>query len=263
MNYITKNKQSFGLVAKDYIKFRGSYNSDLYKLLFSLITNGRTEAISILDLGCGVGNSTEPIAKLGKSQKRNIALFGCDPDALMLKEARSSAKKNKLAIMYAHGSAEKLPFKKGAFDIIISGAAFHWFATKKAMREIRRVLKKDGVYFVFWTQNIKSDAPVIGHELYRKYKWKGIPQKLRDPKEIKKIFIASGFSKIKTVNIPYVETKTIPETIGLLKTNSTYALLSDQKRKGFIHAMTQEYRRVLGKKKNILKQEIHICYGIK
>ena len=199
MSYISTNKQAFGIVAKDYKKYRSSYNSKLYKYLISLVNNKKP--LSVLDLGCGVGNSTEPILKLiNKSSK----VFGCDPDVKMLSEGRKSAKKHGLPIVYVQGSAEKIPFEKQFFDIVFSGAAFHWFATVKAMKEIKSVLKKDAVYAVFWTKQVDS-GPTIGSDLYMKYKWQGIPTQLREPEYIKNIFIKSGFKNVKNISIPYSE----------------------------------------------------------
>ncbi len=263
MTYISKNKQSFGIVAKDYKKYRGSYNTKLYEKFFKTIGKSKGKIISILDLGCGVGNSTEPILLMAKKLKTVVSVMGCDPDNNMLIEARKSGKKNHLPIVYKKGSAEKIPFKKENFDVILSGAAFHWFATTKAMREIKRVLRKDGMYFVFWTQNIKSKKPTIGHELYKKYGFKGIPKDLRDPEFIKNIFMKNGFKKVNITKIPYTETKTINGTIGLIKTNSGYAVLSEENKNIFIKEMEKEYKKKLGKNKNILNQEIHICYGFK
>ncbi len=263
MTYISKNKQSFGVVAKEYKKYRGSYTDSLYKFILLLTENNKKEVHTILDLGCGVGNSTEPILKMAKKLKINVKITGCDPDIYMLREARLSAKKNKLPITYIEAKAENLPFNNGKFDLVISGAAFHWFATKKAMKEITRVLTDKGAYCVFWTQNIKSETPTIGEDLYRKYQFKGIPKELRDPNFVKNLFVKSGFTKVKNLKVPWTETKTIDETIGLIKTNSGYAILSPENKKEFIKLMMEEHKKILGKKRQALKQEIHICYGFK
>jgi ubiquinone/menaquinone biosynthesis C-methylase UbiE len=263
MSYISTNKQSFGQVAKDYKKYRGSYNSALFKKIISLAAM-RNKEISILDLGCGVGNSTEPLYKAAKKLKITINIVGCDPDIYMLKEAASSARRLKLPITYVCSSAEKMPFEDHAFDLIISGAAFHWFANKKALNEIKRVLKKDGVYVAFWVLQVKNNKPAIGQELYKAYKWKGIPGKLRDLEYIKTLFKKSDFKNVGVDTVPFLEKKTLGEELGNLRTNSTYALLSVGDKKEFMKGMRTEYKKVLGKNKtHTLFQEINICYGYK
>jgi ubiquinone/menaquinone biosynthesis C-methylase UbiE len=263
MAQINKYKQSFGLVSKEYKKYRGTYTNGLYTLLFSLVKRRKRDTLTVLDLGCGVGNSTEPFLQMARKMKIPVSLVGCDPDERMLKEARISAKKNKLPIVYVLGKAEKLPFQKEQFDLVISGAAFHWFATKKAMGEVQRVLRKGGAYVAFWTQNIPDKNIIIGQALYKKYKWQGIPKGLRDPKNVRNVFIKAGFSKVKTMKTPYSERRTMDETIGLMKTNSSYALLSPKDKKIFEREMRKEYVKVLGRDSDTVEQVINVCSGIK
>lgn len=262
MSYIETNKKSFGSVAKEYKKYRGSYNTTLFKLLISFIRNDK-KSISILDLGCGVGNSTEPIYLMAKKLKTPTSVFGIDPDKAMLEEAKKSAKKNKFPIQYLQGQAEKLPFENETFDLIISGASFHWFANEKAIKEIKRVLKPKGSYCVFWTQSIEKNKPVVGRELYKKYGFQGIPKELRDPGFVKNILLKFGFSKVIIKKVPYVQTKSNAEAIGLIKTNSGYATLSPADKKDFIKAMTLEYKKAFGAKNHRIKQVINVCCGSK
>src|SRR4051812_11972077 len=135
---ITSHKQAFGAVAKEYKKWRGGEDKRLYVLLLSLLNKKITA--TVLDVGCGVGNSTEPVFTLAKKRGMNMTIIGSDIDGRMLVEARKSAKANKLPIDYIEAPAEKLPFSKESFDLAYSGAAFHWFATKKALGSIKRVL---------------------------------------------------------------------------------------------------------------------------
>ncbi len=260
MNYIQKNKQSFGSVARDYKKYRGSYNNALFKYIVSLIKNV-PGSVDILDLGCGVGNSTEPLfAQLQKS-KKDFSVTGCDPDPEMLAVARKSAKKEKLPITYVQGIAEKIPFPDHSFDLIYSGAAFHWFARVKTLKHIHSKLKKRGVYVVFWAKSPKSNKPVIGQEIYKKFKFHGIPLQWRDPANVGAILKKSGFKKVTIVKVPYVHKRTITQTVGLQKTNSGYAVLSADEKKQFVREMTQAHKVALGNKLNVIRQEIHVCYG--
>ena len=47
------------------------------------------------------------------------------------------------------GNAEKLSFHDSSFDVVlISEALHHMFAPEKVIREVRRVLKKDGLFLI-------------------------------------------------------------------------------------------------------------------
>lgn len=257
----SQRKQAFGLFAKLYKKYRGEPDPKLYKHLSALIKKAKfSDSISILDIGCGVGNSTEPLLNL-----KNVTVSGVDIDERMIKEARLNAKKNLLPIDYITAPAEKLPFEKESFDIAISGAAFHWFANMKAMNEIKRVLKKKGLYLVFWVIGAESKEPVVGIETYKKYKWSGIPQKLRDLDNIKKIFQKAKFKNIQTIKIPTVEKLTVEQTLGLIKTNSAYSMLSPVERKDFDVSMKKAHKLAYGKNSNVInrKEIMCICWGYK
>jgi ubiquinone/menaquinone biosynthesis C-methylase UbiE len=259
-----KYKQSFGIVAKVYKKYRGAYNAELFAALLSLLRKHKGEPFAVLDLGCGVGNSTEPLLQMARKLKIPLSIVGCDPDTRMLAVARASAKKQKLPVSYVAGMAEKLPFGRGQFDLAISGAAFHWFATKKAMREIQRVLKPGGTYAVFWTQDVPGKNVIIGRELYRKYQWQGIPRGLRDPKNVKAAFLAGGFSKVRVLKVPYVQKRTMEEALGLVKTNSSYAILSPKDKKTFDREMKKEYVRTFGSRSSkTVTQVINVCIGVR
>lgn len=259
---INSHKQVFGAVAKEYKKWRGGEDKRLYDLLLSFL--GKKTTVNVLDVGCGVGNSTEPVFAFAKKNKLNIKIIGSDIDGRMLVEARKSAKANKLPIEYFEAPAEKLPFPKETFDLVYSGAAFHWFATKKALGSIKRVLKTGGVYAAFWVVFAPSTKPPIGSEVYKKYKSQGIPKQLRDPKNVKGIFKSAGLRKVKAIKIPFTETKTVEEIIGNLKTNSTYALLSPSERKDFIKGIKTAYKEALRGENTVTdKRELIVVCGTK
>jgi ubiquinone/menaquinone biosynthesis C-methylase UbiE len=251
-------KNAFGLAAKDYQKYRRSYDVELYHLLFSLIKTEKE--ISILDLGCGTGKSTEPLFKAADGKK--ISVFGVDPDTAMLEEARISAEEKKLPIIYKEGGAENLPFTEPTFDAIISGAAFHWYGNVKNLQRVKAVMKDGGIFFVFWVQYVNKREKTIGEELYEKYNWKGIPKKFRGQKYVEDLLLKSGFKNVSKATIPFTEKHTIPEIIGLLKTNSSYILLSLKDKADFVRDMTKAHEDTLGKDGfKIDKMEIRICYG--
>lgn len=260
-SYIAQHKQSFGVVAKDYKKYRREYTDELYDFLLGLVKKQKYSEAMLLDIGCGVGNSTEPVARKALEKNISIAVHGCDPDVRMLEEARKSAKKQKLPMVYTEGSAEKLPYPRKSFSIAISGAAFHWFATKKAMKEISRVLVSGGMYCVFWEQSKKSKNPPIGVEVYKEYGFQGIPKELRDLHTIKKLFTDAGFSRVGTKKIQYSHVDTIDQSLGLIRTNSGYAVLSEKDKKECMRKMKQAHVTALPHGTQEIHTEIFVCYG--
>jgi ubiquinone/menaquinone biosynthesis C-methylase UbiE len=260
---IAEYKTSFGNVARVYKKYRGDYKPALFKKLLSIAPHKKGEMLRVLDLGCGVGNSTEPLLQMAQKLKIPIIITGCDLDGRMLKEARKSARENKLPLTYVEAPAEHLPFKKDEFDFVISGAAFHWFATKKAMREVQRVLDTNGMYAVFWSQSIPAKNIVLEKDIYKKYNWHGVPRGLREPKRTREVFEKSGFRKIQLHAIPNTDTRTVAEAVGLAKTNSSFAVLSAADKKSFEHELTREFEKALGKRTYVRHEIFNICHGTK
>ncbi len=100
----------------------------------------------LLDIGCGPANSTLPFAKTG---------FSCsaiDISSNMLKLAKQYAKKHSVKIKFIKGDLLKLPFPNQSFDYVISIASFHHLDSEskrlKALKEIKKVLKKNGKFFL-------------------------------------------------------------------------------------------------------------------
>jgi ubiquinone/menaquinone biosynthesis C-methylase UbiE len=256
---MAKINESFGAVAREYQKYRSSYDLRTYKLLASIL-GGKRKNYKILDIGCGTGKSTEPLAKIFKKG----VIIGCDPDKAMLKVARLSAANLKFPIKYVEGRAEKLPFVDDYFDAVIAGTALHWFGTKKAVKEIRRVLKKNGVFFVFW-RFFKENGAINWLKIRRKYIIKSLARKFKDnPPALKKLFKESGFVKTKIFKIAFNEKRTVAEEIGAIKTSAAYMALPDKKKKDYIKEITEAYKKIQDNKKFIVtEREIFICCGFK
>ena len=254
---------SFGSLAKDYQKFRPSYDDRLYKTIFSKIQKpAKGEEIVLLDIGCGTGKSTEKlVGAQQKFPKNMVRVIGCDPDTGMLAQASKSAKKQKLPIAYLQATAEALPFEKQTFSAVITAAAFHWFGTVKNLRAIKKTMKPAAPFFVIWQLSARSGS-AIGSDLYKQFKWEGIPGKFRDPEYVSELLVKAYFQNVAVVKIPFSEERTIAESVGLAATNSRFALLSKDEQVYFKKELTKAYKQALGDQKTIVEKKLlYVCYG--
>ncbi|MBU0686991.1 MAG: class I SAM-dependent methyltransferase [Candidatus Margulisbacteria bacterium] len=101
----------------------------------------------ILDLACGYGRVTIPIAKLGYD------ITGMDLLPKYIKKAKLNTRKAKLKIQFDIGSMLRLPYKKDSFDkILCLWTSFSYILKKseqiKALNEIFRVLRPNGIAFI-------------------------------------------------------------------------------------------------------------------
>ena len=101
----------------------------------------------ILDLACGYGRITIPIAKAGYD------IVGIDLAPNLIREAKLHAKKQRLNVRFDVGSITKLPYKTQSFDkVFCLWYSFNHLLTKaeqvKSLNEVYRVLKPGGFAFL-------------------------------------------------------------------------------------------------------------------
>ncbi|MBA2445669.1 MAG: class I SAM-dependent methyltransferase [Nocardioidaceae bacterium] len=92
----------------------------------------------VLDLAAGSGQLTTPLASLGHR------VVAADLSASMLVQLRE------VAAALAHSTAEQLPFRSAAFDVVTVATAFHWFDESRALPEIARLLRPSGWFGLVW-----------------------------------------------------------------------------------------------------------------
>lgn len=97
---------------------------------------------SILDLGCGTGRFTKPLAEYF-----DAFVHGVDPSAKMLQVAMD--KYQGLACDFAQGSTDEIPLDDGVIDLAFMSMVYHHVQDKgKAIDEVRRVLKRSGKFCI-------------------------------------------------------------------------------------------------------------------
>ena len=135
------------------LKNRASHFDNLSKVYGSSLWGGSPKIIAWLitgkiknkngiglDIACGTGQIARPMAK-----KMNY-VYGVDISMGMVQNAEQLSKKNSIEnISFARCDAENLPFNDNTFNFVSCSGALHAFPdTEKALKEMQRVLKKNG-----------------------------------------------------------------------------------------------------------------------
>ncbi|MHC4597622.1 MAG: glycosyltransferase [Planctomycetota bacterium] len=117
---------------------------------------GSLQAVPFLDFGCGHGHNAIFAAREGASLS-----VGFDVSQHSLRVARKKARASGVAgaVHFLVASADRLPFKPGAFQRVIGTGILHHVSLEEASRELRRVLTQEDGRAVF-TEPL-GDNPVV------------------------------------------------------------------------------------------------------
>lgn len=117
------------------------------------ILHDKSSSIKILDVGCGPGLLSKTLAIF--FPKSHITAMDISKIALRLAK-KNLEKKNNIDFVLANVNA--LPFKSASFDVIVCKDSFHHFEfPERALKEMVRVLKKDGTLYI---QDLRRDMPM-------------------------------------------------------------------------------------------------------
>ena len=165
----------------------------------------------VLDLACGPGFVSLEFAKRVK------AVVGVDLTREMLKQARALARKEKIPnVSFRRADATRLPFRDGAFDLVVTRASFHHFPEPgQVLQEMARVLKRSGRILI--SDNTSRDDP-------EKRRRQNALEKLRDASHVemlplkkwRALFKKAGLKVVKERRL--VQPRHVEDWMALTKT---------------------------------------------
>lgn len=206
---------NFGVLAEKYDKFRRGVPREVINYFYETLKVFRPV---VLDIGCGTGISTREL------QREDARLFGLDIDEKMIKLARE---KNSAAIDYITGPANNMPFDNKQFDAVTAFSAFHWFKDADSMAEIRRVLKREGLFFVV-NKNEAGGFKDGFRAVLKRFTEGDLPDAKKSYKP-SEILSTNGFGNVCERIFETDELVTIQQAIEYLQTVSLWNLVSQDR----------------------------------
>ncbi len=128
-----------------YAQYRPKYPDELYAYLASLAP-GRS-----LAWDCGTGNGQAAIGLAAYFDR----VYATDASAEQIARAQLHEK-----VEYQVATAEHVSLGDSSVDLVTVAVAVHWFDLDEFYREVRRVLKPDGILAV-WTYSFTEISPEI------------------------------------------------------------------------------------------------------
>lgn len=137
----------------------------------------------MLDIGCGGGATLQRLLKRSKDAK----VYGIGISEESVAKARKvNAEALGKQVFVCQGSAEKLPYEDGTFDLVTAvETVYFWPNLPGCLREVRRVLKSGG-RFAIMVEVLDNDS-----------KWTSIVEGMTayTPEQLKSLLDAAGFTQ--------------------------------------------------------------------
>ncbi len=242
---------NFGQMSEEYEAARRGYPHGVYKYLHSLVPE---EGPTVLDVGCGTGISTRELIE------NCFNVTGADKDAHMIRMAQNLSPKIKYIVAPAH----KLPFDNSSFDIVAAFTAFHWFNNEESLREVRRVLKPQGVFFAALKGNHDDETSRPFRKGYMEILKKYAGQQFDSThKHFNTEILKNLFEDVKEKSFLVDERYTVDDALVLLQSLSLWNLVPEEKKKDFIQEMRMFYESNLVDGFVVRGREIFCLSGIK
>lgn len=136
-------------VAELYDRARPGYPAALFDDIVTYA--GLREGARILEIGCGTGQATLPMAR------RGYAIDCVEPGAQMAAIARAKlAGFSRVTVTCA--DYESFPRPPASYDLLLSATAFHWTDPRVRFHKAHGLLKRAGALALFWHRPVQTDA---------------------------------------------------------------------------------------------------------
>ncbi|XP_041055981.1 putative methyltransferase DDB_G0268948 isoform X1 [Carcharodon carcharias] len=234
-----------------YQKYRVPLPSQICNLVLNYLQRKKGKPFSLaVDIGCGSGQSTRGLAAYFEK------VIGIDASGAQIEEARKVGGPGNIS--FRQGLAEKLEFEDGSVDLIIAGAAVHWFDIEMFMKEVERVLKPKGcvalycyrVPFELHYNDCSEHLTQIVHEMFKTLAPYESEKSQIARNEYKEVFDAIMFpDKERVDNIPFEQHASISWIKGFFESLSYYQTFQKEdpkSAKASVERMEQNFLQAMG-----------------
>lgn len=234
-------RTTFDCAALLYDEVRPGYPEALFDDV--VLLSGIPPEGSILEIGCGTGQATAPLARRGyrilcvELGENLAAIARRNLEGYPLVEVRT-------------GDFECYPVAEGAFDLAVSATAFHWLDPALAYPKIKRALRPGGAIALFWNEHVRTDASKgffeAAQRIYEREvpeivgpdDHKGLPRPDEVPDRTGEIEASGLFGDVKRRSYAWEQAYDAEGYIRVLNTYSSHRSLDDTSRERLLRGIS-------------------------
>lgn len=234
--------RAFDRVADIYDEARPGYPEALLERLLALAALP-TDA-HVLEVGCGTGQATLPLARRGY----RVTCLEPGPELAGLARQRMAGFARVTVVSMTF---EAWPLRAGAFDLVLSAQAFHWIPVSLGLTKAADALRSGGGLALVWNRPTDGSAPYRAgfDEAYRRYAPSLARSHTGETVERwisgwKEAIDRSGrFGGVTVERFPWTAEYDVTRYLRLLGTHSDHIALPPETRKALYGALADEIRR--------------------
>lgn len=239
---------NFGKVRDAYVAARQAFPQEVIEYIWQDIAFSQPK---ILDLGCGTGIATRQLA-----EHEGASIIGCDVDQQMIEVAQELLMPN---VAYFIAPAVNLPFASDEFDAVTVFSAFHWFKDEQSLKEIQRVLKKEGTFFVINKNDIRGFRKGYKAKLAQFLgKTLSSPKDDYDPAVILE---EAGFGEVVTKIFPSQERFSITDALRHIQSASAWGEVPAEKEQAALELMKNHIAETVAHGQAVRELEVIVVSG--
>ncbi len=225
----------FGPLAGDYDRYRVGYGPEVYAYVGERLAEGPQGPV--LDLACGTGLSTAPLAGLARGR-----VVGADVARSLL--ARAPKRAGQTPLDYIAADATCLPLAGSSLAGITCAQALHWIPPEPVLKEAMRCLLPGGWFFAWWKyphpdEPYQAAADVILSRMHGRPIRQGFS--LKEPPDFRTCGFASFERADFDMTIPY----TLATYLGFMRSRYRIKELAGERMEEFMAEYGVELERLI------------------
>ncbi len=230
-------RTTFGQDAELYDRCRPGYPPPLFTDLATLAGLGPNARV--LEIGCGTGQATLPLARLGCT----VVAMDLSPDMAAIARRNLAPFPNVTVVASAF---EDWQPSDGPFDAVLSATAFHWLDPEVRMIKAAELLRPRGALGIISTHHIAGGTNAFFADAQRCYERfdPSTPPGMRlttddeSPEETAEFERSARFGPVEFRRYEWQQTYTAHTYLNLLMTYSGHRAMAPQARTGLFACIT-------------------------